>query len=115
MAGFLLEPLFCSGFEEGGTASPPLHQKPDASIPEGNSSAHQSGCDLVNVGGNITGTLHTHPITLMTDTSESMNQTKELTDEELEKVSGGCIDSRQKRKGDCSQYMNTPFEFRMRI
>jgi len=36
--------------------TPLLHQQPDASLPKGNSGAHQSGCDLVNVGGNTTDT-----------------------------------------------------------
>tara|TARA_B100002051_G_scaffold141654_1_gene134385 strand:- start:402 stop:734 length:333 start_codon:yes stop_codon:yes gene_type:complete len=91
MAGFLLEPLFCSGFEEGGTASPPLHQKPDASIPDGNSSAHQSGCDLLNVGGNTADTSYTQSLNPMTTLTQVQDDQafEVLTDEELESVNGG--------------------------
>ena len=45
--------------------APPLHQLPDASLPDGNSGAHQSRCDLVNVGGNTTDTSHKFPDSLV--------------------------------------------------
>ena len=73
--------------------SPPLHQLPDASLPDGNSGAHQSRCDLVNVGGNTTDTSHTHPLLPMTTLTQVQddNAFEALTDQDLQAVSGGLI------------------------
>ena len=71
--------------------SPPLHQSPDASLPDGNSGAHQSRCDLVNVGENTTDTSHTHSLNSMTTLAHVQDEQafEALTDEELESVNGG--------------------------
>ena len=73
--------------------SPSLHQSPDASLPDGNSGAHQSRCDLVNVGGNTTDTSHTHPLNPMTMLTQVQddNAFEALTDQDLQAVSGGLI------------------------
>ena len=71
--------------------SPQLHQQPDASLPKGNSGAHQSRCDLVNVGGNTIDTSHTHSLNPMTTLTQVQDDQafEALTDQELESVDGG--------------------------
>ena len=55
--------------------------------------AHRKGCDLVDVGGNIPDTSHTHSLNPMTTLTQVQDEQafEALTDEELESVDGGIL------------------------
>ena len=55
--------------------------------------ALRKGCDLVDVGGNIPDTSHTHPLNPMTTLTQVQDEQafEALTDEELDSVDGGLM------------------------